>query len=114
MYGGRYNRSYLDVERTVDVQGMPINYKLGQYRKTKLDRGAQPYVDDLYHLHISRIREIFMTIAGVLRRIRSQSMKFEEEEIRQKIFEELNNVRLAPENLIDEIEKTQISKLPLS
>ena len=83
-------------------------------QKTKLDRGAQPYVDDLYHLHISRIREIFMTIAGVLRRIRSQSMKFEEEEIRQKIFEELNNVRLAPENLIDEIEKTQISKLPLS
>ncbi len=83
-------------------------------QRTKLDKDAVPkYAEGLYYIHIDRIREIFKTIDGVLTRIRNQYTKYDEEEIRLKIYDELKQYKLDPESLIAEIENKPLSSLPL-
>jgi len=80
--------------------------------RTKIDRQAMPFADNLYFMHIGRVREIFENIAGLYRRIRSQYVTYDEEEIKSKILEEMVNKNLDPESLIKEIENAPLNKLP--
>ncbi len=83
-------------------------------KKTILDESATPHANNLYYMHINRIREIFKAIVGLLRRIRAQSTDVSEEEIRPKILESLKEEKLDIKSLIEEIEGKPLSELELS
>ncbi|NJD78910.1 MAG: hypothetical protein FIB08_17760 [Candidatus Methanoperedens sp.] len=81
-------------------------------QRTKIDKLAMPHADNLYFMHISRVRQIFEDISGIYIRIRSQFNAYKEEEIKSKIMEELIHKKLDPESLIKEIENAPLNKLP--
>ncbi|CAD6491016.1 MAG: hypothetical protein FFODKBPE_00078 [Candidatus Argoarchaeum ethanivorans] len=83
-------------------------------KRTILDRNATPHANNLYYMHINRIREIFKAIVGLLRRIRGQSTDVSEEEIRPKILEALKEEKLDIKSLIEEIEGKPLSELKSS
>lgn len=80
-------------------------------RRTKLDKQAQPHAEDLYYLGLDRIRKIFTEITGILRRIRTRSIEYNEDELRIRIYEQLTINNLDPESIIKEFLKYPISKL---
>lgn len=80
-------------------------------QRKKIDKLAMPHADNLYFMHITRVRQIFEDISGVYLRIRSQFLTYKEEEIKSKIMEELINKKLDPESLIKEIENAKLNKL---
>lgn len=79
--------------------------------RRKIDKQAMPFANDLYFIHISRIREIFELIYGIYSRVRSQFATYNEENIQSKIIEELVQKKLDPESLIIEIENQPLNKL---
>jgi len=81
-------------------------------QRTKIAEQALPFADNLYFMHISRVREIFENISGVYRRVRSQFTGYDEDEIKSKILEELAKQKLDPQSLILEIENAPLNELP--
>lgn len=78
----------------------------------KIDEQALPHAKNLYFIDIGRVREIFETISGVYRRLRSQFTTYDEEEIQSKILNELIHRKLDPKSIIIEIENMPLNKLP--
>ncbi len=81
--------------------------------RTKTEKSALPFIDNLYFMHVNRIKEIFNETSGILRRVRSHSINFEEEKIRIKIYDELKSKKLDPLNFIQEIKDQPLSSLEL-
>ncbi len=81
-------------------------------QRKKIEKSALPFADNLYFMHISRVREIFKSIYGVYSRERSKFITYNIEEIQGKILEELVLKKLDPESLIKEIENSPLNKLP--
>ena len=79
--------------------------------RTTIDKQAIPFADNLYFMHITRIREIFEEVSGVYRRIRGKYATYSEEEINSKILEELIQKKLDPENLIMEMMSVPLDKM---
>lgn len=80
-------------------------------RKEKLDIDAVPHAENLYYIHIDRIREMFDKISGILRRIRSLSAEFNEDSVRPKIIKELQENKLDPMSIVEEFESTPLIKI---
>lgn len=80
--------------------------------REKIDKQALPFAENLYFMRISRVREIFESISGVYRRLRSQFTTYDEEEIQSKIIEELAQKKLDPKSIIMEIENMPLDKMP--
>jgi Rad3-related DNA helicases len=80
-------------------------------RKEKLDVDAIPHAENLYYIHIDRIRKIFGEISGILRRIRSLSANFNEDSVRPKIIEELQRNKLDPVSIMEEFESIPLIKI---
>ena len=80
-------------------------------RKEKLDINAIPHAENLYYIHIDRIREIFDEISGILRRIRSLSANSNEDSVRPKIIEELQKNKLDPICIVEEFESVPLTKI---
>lgn len=80
-------------------------------QRTKIDKLAMPFAENLYFMHIDRVREIFEHISGIYRRVRSKIITYEEEEIKSKILEHLVEKKLDPDSLIKEIENSPLNKL---
>ena len=78
----------------------------------KIDEQALPHAKNLYFIDIGRVREIFETISGVYRRLRSQFTTYDEEEIQSKILDELIHRKLDPKSIIMEIENMPLNTLP--
>ena len=81
-------------------------------QRTKIDKQALPFTNNLYFMHISRVRDIFENISSVYRRVRSQFTAYDEDEIKSKILEELAKKKLDPQSLILEIENAPLNELP--
>ena len=79
--------------------------------RTNIEKQAMPFADNLYFMHITRIREIFEDVSGVYRRIRGKYATYNEEEINSKILEELIQKKLDPENLIKEMVSVPLNKM---
>ena len=106
---GHYDWGKSKISRFEDITK---KYVVVVPQRTKIDTQAIPFSNNLYFMHIDRIREIFNNISGVYSRIRSQFTSYQEEEIKSKILEELINKKLDPESLIKEIENAPLSELP--
>ncbi len=78
----------------------------------KIDEQALPHAKNIYFMDIGRVRDIFETISGVYRRLRSQFTIYDEEEIQSKILDELIYKKLDPKSIIMEIENMPLNKLP--
>ena len=76
-----------------------------------MEKSALPFIDNLYFMHIDRVREIFNEISGIFSRIRSHSIRFEEDKIRIKIYDELKSKNLDPLNILQELKGKPLSSL---
>ena len=92
--------------------GIDKKYVVVISHREKIDGQALPFAKNLYFMHISRVREIFESISGVYRRLRSQFTTYDEEVIQSKIMEELAQKKLDPESIIMEIESMPLDKIP--
>lgn len=79
--------------------------------RTKIEKSALSFADNLYVININRAKEIFSEISGILRRVRDHSINYEEEKIRIKIYEELKSKKLDPLNFIHELKDKPLSGL---
>ncbi len=77
-----------------------------------LDKSAKPFASNLYYMDINKIRNTFVEISGILRRIRSQTVSSNDEEIRSKILNELKENSLDPKGFIEQIEGQKLIELP--
>jgi len=83
-------------------------------KRNHLDSNATAHANNLYYMHINRIREIFKAIVGLLRRIRGQSTDVSEEKIRPKVLEALKEEKIDITSLIEETEGKPLSELKSS
>lgn len=81
--------------------------------RNEMEKSALPFINDLYFMHINRVREIFNEISGIIRRIRSHSIKYEEEKVRIKIHDELKSKNLDPLSILQELKGKPLSSLEL-
>ena len=80
--------------------------------RSKIDEKALTHGKNVYFMDIGRTREIFETISGIYRRLRSQFKTYDEEDIQSAILDELISKKLDPKSIIMEIENMPINKLP--
>ncbi|WMW22783.1 DEAD/DEAH box helicase family protein [Methanolobus mangrovi] len=80
-------------------------------KRSKLDKNAIVHSGDLYYIHIDETRQMFETISGLLRRIRSQSGTYNKESIRIKLLEELESSKLTPKGIISLFENRPLTDL---
>ncbi len=78
-----------------------------------MENSALPFIDNLYFMHINRVREIFNEISGLLSRVRNHSIKYEEEKVRTKIYDELKSKNLYPLNILQELKSKPLSSLEI-
>jgi len=79
--------------------------------RNQMENSALPFIDDLYFMHINRVREIFNEISGIISRIRSHSINSEEDKVRIKIYDELKKKNLDPFNILQELKGKPLSSL---
>ena len=79
--------------------------------RNEMEKSALPFRDNLYFMHIDRVREIFNEISGIIRRIRSHSLNSEEDKVRIKIYDELKSKKLDPLNILQELKSKPLSSL---
>ncbi len=79
--------------------------------RNQMENSALPFIDDLYFMHINRVREIFNEISGILWRVRNHSINSEEDKVRIKIYEALKNKNLDPHNILQELKSKPLSSL---
>ncbi len=106
---GHYNWANNDefckgAEKTIVVIITPCKF---------LKKDSVPHTGELYYMNIDRIREIFDIVSGIYRRIRTQSIKYDSETVRQIIFTELKSKNINPESLLKEFERNLLKDLPV-
>ena len=79
--------------------------------RNQMAKSALPFIDNLYFMHINRVREIFDEISGIINRIRSHSINSEEDKVRIKIYNELKKKNLDPFNILQELKGKPLSSL---
>ncbi len=80
--------------------------------RSTLSKEALPHSEGVYYVPVDRMRSLAREASGVLRTVRAQSAEQAEEVLRANIQRQLFHERLAPSNLIKQLQKIPLKDLP--
>jgi len=93
-----------DLEKKIVVITSPCKF---------IKNEAISHADNLYHINVEHMREIFDMMSGIYRRIRAQLINYDNETVRQMIFSELKEKKIDPDSLLKEFKNNPVSELPV-
>jgi len=82
--------------------------------QNKIHMSAEPYIEDLFYMDIVRIREIYVKITSIMRKLRGEKANFNNDNIRDEIYAELIRNKIDPQSIITEIENNKLSKMEMT
>lgn len=79
--------------------------------RTTVDPEAIAYAGCLFHVTPIQLKEIFETVAVILRRVRSKLTNLSDEKVFKELFKELSDSNLTPTQLLDRLSKNPVKEM---